>query len=395
MATPNRIAIVVFSCLVCFVASVYGQSVPAEVRPAIPRHVTVAAGIKAHCQWGPGEVPTAAQCRCQSDQFPAVIGTADRNNLNAQTDLEWRRAQAMAPADWDGEWAMVIRTSLIGRGGGWCAPRSILPLEKGGSGYKEEGGYKLLDEDRGGGGSRAGPGGAPSCHDGIKNGAETDVDCGGSDCRGCVQCQLCLTTTDCKAGLSCADGNCGGCGPAGASAGPVWKKSWFGVGTSLVIAAEGGFTGAVNSSDAPFRRLDGRTDSTAYGWTGRLFLGVGIDNPKLSGYFLAGAGIGESVTEPGGGFTIAGAVGLGSRVHPRVVVGGYGDFSLDLLLQERGIRTTTAGIGPELIVILHRMVELSVRGGVALAWDYRSNPTFFVGYEGWGAFRLRLPGLEE
>jgi hypothetical protein len=45
-----------------------------------------------------------------------------------------------------------------------------------------------------------------SCTDGVKNGAETDVDCGGS-CGPCAIAQLCATSSDCATGV-CVGGHC-------------------------------------------------------------------------------------------------------------------------------------------------------------------------------------------
>jgi len=41
----------------------------------------------------------------------------------------------------------------------------------------------------------------PRCDDGIKNGAETDVDCGGGACRACTTGQGCAAPTDCESGF--------------------------------------------------------------------------------------------------------------------------------------------------------------------------------------------------
>jgi hypothetical protein len=48
---------------------------------------------------------------------------------------------------------------------------------------------------------------ANQCHDGIKNGSETDVDCGGGTCPGCGVGKVCLTNSDCN-GTSCCGGVC-------------------------------------------------------------------------------------------------------------------------------------------------------------------------------------------
>jgi len=51
---------------------------------------------------------------------------------------------------------------------------------------------------------------APTCVDGVKNGDETDVDCGGS-CPKCAYNKTCLGNNDCVSGL-CASGHCLSCG---------------------------------------------------------------------------------------------------------------------------------------------------------------------------------------
>ena len=50
------------------------------------------------------------------------------------------------------------------------------------------------------------PDAAPKCDDGIKNGTETDVDCGGS-CTGCAEGKFCAAGPDCENGI-CTSGNC-------------------------------------------------------------------------------------------------------------------------------------------------------------------------------------------
>ncbi|MBL8604016.1 MAG: hypothetical protein JNK72_18965 [Myxococcales bacterium] len=47
---------------------------------------------------------------------------------------------------------------------------------------------------------------APSCTDRVRNGTETDVDCGGT-CAGCARCQICTTNADCQENV-CANGRC-------------------------------------------------------------------------------------------------------------------------------------------------------------------------------------------
>ncbi len=49
------------------------------------------------------------------------------------------------------------------------------------------------------------------CDDGIKNGAETHVDCGGSSCAGCGATDPCSANADCLGGI-CTDSSCAACG---------------------------------------------------------------------------------------------------------------------------------------------------------------------------------------
>ena len=45
----------------------------------------------------------------------------------------------------------------------------------------------------------------PVCDDGMHNGDETDVDCGGT-CQGCALCELCEEASDCDGAMVCDDG---------------------------------------------------------------------------------------------------------------------------------------------------------------------------------------------
>ena len=54
------------------------------------------------------------------------------------------------------------------------------------------------------------PGTTPICTDGIKNGTETDVDCGGGSCPRCATGKTCASRNDC-ASARCAGGTCQTC----------------------------------------------------------------------------------------------------------------------------------------------------------------------------------------
>ncbi len=63
------------------------------------------------------------------------------------------------------------------------------------------------DGDCGSGSCSAGTCADPSCTDGKKNGDETGVDCGGGRCAGCGEGSECSEPTDCASGL-CSNGVC-------------------------------------------------------------------------------------------------------------------------------------------------------------------------------------------
>jgi hypothetical protein len=53
---------------------------------------------------------------------------------------------------------------------------------------------------------------SPDCTDGMMNGTETDVDCGGMACPGCTTGMACLTGSDCLGGVCDANSMCQPCG---------------------------------------------------------------------------------------------------------------------------------------------------------------------------------------
>ena len=48
----------------------------------------------------------------------------------------------------------------------------------------------------------------PTCSDGVRNGEETDVDCGGPECQACEQGKRCNDDSDCQGALICSYGSC-------------------------------------------------------------------------------------------------------------------------------------------------------------------------------------------
>src|SRR5271165_957374 len=53
---------------------------------------------------------------------------------------------------------------------------------------------------------------APTCIDGVQNGTESDIDCGGGVCAGCGNGKKCNLGTDCQSGV-CTAGTCSPAAP--------------------------------------------------------------------------------------------------------------------------------------------------------------------------------------
>jgi hypothetical protein len=77
----------------------------------------------------------------------------------------------------------------------------------------------------GGGGSSAGGSPVATCTDGVKNGAEIDVDCGGGTCSACATGKACLANAGCTSN-ACLHGAC--VDPCGSS-GTAWDSDGDGV----------------------------------------------------------------------------------------------------------------------------------------------------------------------
>lgn len=56
-----------------------------------------------------------------------------------------------------------------------------------------------------------GKSGDAACTDKLKNGDESDVDCGGEKCPGCTLHSHCASASDCAEGLGCGGGQCSAC----------------------------------------------------------------------------------------------------------------------------------------------------------------------------------------
>src|SRR5208337_1573859 len=127
--------------------------------------------------------------------------------------------------------------------------------------------------DCGTGACMAGP--CPTCSDGVQNGAETDIDCGGGVCPPCLAGKRCGVDRDCLSGV-CQGNVCqASTGCAGNSSTDGNRCTLSGGGNGICIAAKGGcvvsscgdgFVDLLNGEQCDDGAANG-TEKCAYGQT--------------------------------------------------------------------------------------------------------------------------------
>jgi hypothetical protein len=93
---------------------------------------------------------------------------------------------------------------------------------------------------------------APSCTDGLKNGSETDLDCGGS----CAPAKTCANDKMCVAGSDCASASCVSLKCAAAGCLTCWKAQYQNLQATEVIVSSASFNiVSVGSTTVPLSQL--------------------------------------------------------------------------------------------------------------------------------------------
>ncbi len=103
----------------------------------------------------------------------------------------------------------AFRTCVVGVCGGAVAPAHTPCAEGGGTVCNGAGSCVacVSDQDCSGDHAHCSPAGCTSCNDGVQNGDESDVDCGGA-CQKCSLGQRCVMKKDCGPHLDCENGIC-------------------------------------------------------------------------------------------------------------------------------------------------------------------------------------------
>ena len=102
---------------------------------------------------------------------------------------------------------------------------------------------------------------APTCTDNVKNGNETDIDCGGGTCGACIDGKTCLVNSDCQSNI-CS----GTCQPSGGT--PPYKNPSLPIPTRVAD-----LLGRMTLDEKIGQMTQGEQGQTSTGQTGTLFLG--------------------------------------------------------------------------------------------------------------------------
>lgn len=148
-------------------------------------------------------------------------------------------------------------------------------------------------------GEGCGSNGLPTCIDGIQYGEETDIDCGGPNCDGCDDGQVCEIADDCLSNV-CLDGLCVGGGASSDVEGAVKVTSDWGTGYCANIAVT---NNAGSATKAWTLQLNMNGGSIYTKWNGN-FSGVTVTNVGWNGVVNPGqtiASTGFCANRNGGG----------------------------------------------------------------------------------------------
>ena len=104
----------------------------------------------------------------------------------------------------------------------------------------------------------------PTCIDKLKNGSETDVDCGGAVCPACAAGKVCKVAKDCASSLGCCGGKCtslataANCGACGTACGGVQSCKSGACACPATMVKQGATCE---------ERFDGATPASGWSWT--------------------------------------------------------------------------------------------------------------------------------
>jgi len=200
--------------------------------------------------------------------------------------------------------------------------------------------------------------GAPTCMDGVKNGAETDVDCGGPTCMDCAPGKLCGNPADCTSGVcsgnplkcqapTCMDGvknqdetdvDCGGlvcgdcangksCNMDGDCVSAYCNALKLCAAPTCVDLAKNGMETDVDCGGAMCPKcIDGKTCSTGADCLGGFCLGPPVCASNANGCTLATATDLTGMANPTVTFTFPAYTPPCAKIHPGQSVTFSGSF---------------------------------------------------------------------
>lgn len=153
------------------------------------------------------------------------------------------------------------------------------------------------------GGICASPGPVTSCTDGVRNGTETDVDCGGSACPPCGAGRACLVAADCQ-GQACNGGICTP-HPTGAGVTPNTGDIYMIAANQGAVAPAGGYAVTAGTQGGITFRLTGLATSGSQELYGSVFSAGGITAVALGCGGMCSLATTDFVSQP---YAVAGGM---------------------------------------------------------------------------------------
>src|ERR1700722_1983747 len=157
--------------------------------------LVVAVALSAGCSGSPSTTPTNSPSDASTNDARPANDAASTNDAESATETSTAEAGAESgvagPTCTDG--VKDGSETDVDCGGGTCSGCAVGKGCAANGDCTSGGGCDVMTKTCD----------ANQCHDGSKDGSETDVDCGGGTCPACLVGKVCASTSDCATGAGC------------------------------------------------------------------------------------------------------------------------------------------------------------------------------------------------